>query len=286
MNIIKDITTNSISEKSNIKNLKSFNKRYFYFNQIAKSDLSIVYDGIDIYNEYFKKDSNIVIKVPTKELLKMKDISAFVFSEYSFLRRLNSDSIVRVLDYGIDKKKKVPFLVLEKIEGQLLSEVSIFNLTKKDKKSIFKSLLNTLSYIHSKNIVHADISPSNIILNKNFEPIIFDFGISQNIETNDEFSLEYSKVKAFNPKYAAPELLVDKNIKPSVSTDIFSLACVMYEIFTNEALFINSSKELFDLPIEKRNLSKIPFFLRKWFKNSLSLDVKSRKIQKKYQKLL
>jgi len=279
MNIIKELSEKSILKKDDSKKTKLLNKRYYCIEEIASGGLSIVYEGIDIYSEYFDIDSNLVIKIPNKELLTKSDIAAFVYSEYTFLRKLNLDTIVKVLDYGIDKKKNIPYLVLEKIHGKLLSETSIATMNIKDKNSIFKSLINTLSYIHSKNIIHADISPLNIIINDDFEPIIFDFGISQNINDNKDFSLEYNKVKAFNPKYCAPELLND-NTRPTISSDIFSLAAIMYEVYCNKPLFESSSKELFELPIEKRNLSEIPFFLRKWFKNALHIDVKKRKLLK------
>lgn len=281
MNIVKDIAKKSIIKNKNCKNLEFLNKRYYCDKKIAVGGLSVIYKGIDIYSEYFNKDSNIVIKIPSEELLKKEDISAFVYAEYTFLRRLNLDTIVKIFDFGIDKKTNIPYLVLEHIEGKLLNEISINTMCRKTKNLIFKSLLNSLNYIHSKNIIHADIAPTNIILNANNIPIIFDFGISQNIEDNDFFCLEYKKVKAFNPKYSAPELLINNNSKPTISSDIFSLAVVMYEIYCNKPLFIITSEELIDLPIEKRNLSQIPFFLRNWFRNSLSLDIKKRKITKK-----
>lgn len=280
MNIIKELSEKSILIKDDSKKTKFLNKRYYCIKKIAIGGLSIVYEGIDVYSEYFDIDSNLVIKIPNQELLTKSDIAAFVYSEYVFLRKLNLDTIVKVLDYGIDKKKNIPYLVLEKIHGKLLSETSIATMNIKNKNSIFKSLINTLSYIHSKNIIHADISPLNIIINDKFEPIIFDFGISQNINDNQDFSLEYNKVKAFNPKYCAPELLSSDKARPTISSDIFSLAVIMYEVYCNKPLFENSSKELLDLPIEKRNLSEIPFILRKWFKNALNIDVKKRYLKK------
>ncbi|XOB63260.1 serine/threonine-protein kinase [Campylobacterota bacterium DY0563] len=280
MNIIKQITKKSSKNKKNEK-LELLNKRYYCLEEVGRGGLSIVYKAIDIYSDYFGKNSNIVIKIPTKELLEKDDIAAFVYSEYRFLRRLSLDSIVKVLDFGIDKKTNLPFLVLEYIEGELLSESNLIDISKDKKDLIFKSLCESLKYIHDKGIVHSDISPTNIIINNDLRPIIFDFGISQDITKENSLSLEYKKIKAINPKYCAPELF-EENSKPTKSSDIFSLAVLLYEIYSEKPLFEESSKELYSLPIDKRDLSKIPFFLRKWFKRNLSLDEKRRILEKKY----
>lgn len=282
MNIIKSITKNSIDERDNTieKEIDILNKKYFCLEEVGRGGLGIVYKGLDIYSEYFKKDSKIVIKIPTEKLLEKEDISAFVYAEYRFLRELSMDNIVKVLDFNIDEKTNIPYLVLEYIDGELLSDISIANMDLKTRNYIFKSLVKTLEYIHSKNIIHGDISPSNIIIKENNTPVIFDFGISQKIEEKDEIVLEYQNVKAFNPKYSAPELLSDTKKQPNVASDIFSLATILYEVYTNQPLFYESSNELDSFPINKRDLSSIPFLLRKWFINALSLDCNDRKLNK------
>lgn len=275
----KDIL-NKISKKSlnkekkrSIKSTRLLNKRYFLEEEVGRGGLSIVYKAKDIYSEYFNEQSNIVIKIPMKSLLKKKDIAAFVYAEYTFLRKLNNNNIIKVLDFGIDKKTSIPYIVLEYIKGPLLSKLSIVEMDIRFKNKIFKSLFNTLKYIHSQNIIHADITPSNIIINKK-DPILFDFGISQNIKDNKNLCLEYKKVKAFNPKYCAPEVLEGE--KPTVQSDIFSLACVMYEIFTCKSLFKSNSLELKNESFSKINTNKIPLLLKPWFKSALHINPKKR----------
>lgn len=141
-------------------------------------------------------------------------------------------------------------------------------------------MCESLKYIHDKGIVHSDISPTNIIMTNNLKPVIFDFGISQDITKDNPLSLEYKKIKAINPKYCAPELF-EENSRPNKSSDIFSLAVLLYEIYSEKPLFEKSSKELYDMPIDKRDLSRIPFLLRKWFKRNLSLDFNNRVLNKK-----
>ena len=54
---------------------------------------------------------------------------------------------------------------------------------------------------------------------------------------------------------------------PSIKTDLFSLACVLFELYTGELPFKDSSIELKDKPLSSQSLRKIPFLQRSWFIN-------------------
>lgn len=268
-NIIKHISKKSSKKKLNkLKiDILLLNNRYYLEKEIAKGGLSTVYLARDIYCDYFEEPSNIVIKIPSAQLQKHKDVAAFVYSEYLFLRELNHPNIVKVLDFGIDNKTNIPYIVLEYLKGDVLANLAINNMNKKFKDTLFDTLSNTIEYIHSKNIVHADITPSNIMINDN-KITIFDFGISLYLKKDRKISLEYKKVKAFNPKYSAPEVLLGS--KPNKKSDIFSFASIMYEIYTCEALFKENSNYKLGDNKNKYIMKNIPFFLRTWFKNNLS----------------
>ncbi|WP_072680131.1 serine/threonine-protein kinase [Arcobacter sp. LA11] len=280
-NIITEISKKSFKKK--LKKIKSnislLNNRYYLGDEIGKGGLSTVYSATDIYCDYFNEPSNIVIKIPSNKLQKNKDIAAFVYSEYSFLKRLNHDNIVKALDFGIDEESNIPYVVLEYLKGSILSEVPIISMNKDFKNQLFKTLLNTIHHIHSQNIVHADINPSNIMINKEFISL-FDFGISQDTNKNKEITLEYSKVKAYNPKYSAPEILQGE--KPNKQSDIFSLACVMYEIYNCKSLFNKNSLDEIKNNKYAYDLSNIPFVFRRWFKNSLDINPHKRVLPQRF----
>lgn len=284
-NIINKISKNSFKKK--LKKVKAdislLNNRYYIGEEIGRGGLSTVYSATDIYCDYFNEASNIVIKIPSDKLQKNKDIAAFTYSEYSFLKRINHDNIVKVLDFGIDEKSNIPYIVLEYLKGNILSEVPINSISKQSKNKLFKTLINTIEYLHSENIVHADINPSNIMINKSFISL-FDFGISQDVNKNKEITLEYSKVKAYNPKYSAPEILLGG--KPNKQSDIFSLACVMYEIYSCKSLFKKSSLDEIKNNKYAYDLYKIPFILRNWFKNSLNINPHKRVLRPMFLDLL
>ncbi|NQY21501.1 MAG: serine/threonine protein kinase [Campylobacteraceae bacterium] len=254
------------------------NERYRLGDKLGRGGLCKVYKSNDIYCEYFKDEKTFAIKVPLKKLLEKEDAAAFMYSEYKLLRSINHKNIIKVYDYGIDNNTSLPYLVLEYLEGSLLLDIPIYDMKKVLIRDLFAKVLETIKYLHSLNIIHADINPNNIMVLPSNEIKLFDFGISQHKELIEDTSLCFEKVNAYNPKYCAPEVLLGK--KPSFESDIFSLACVFYEIFTSILPFKNTSQDLEKNAITFFSCSKkIPLALKFWFIRALSYDAKKR-IQK------
>lgn len=111
---------------------------------------------------------------------------------------------MKIYDFGIDNDSLIPYLVLEYLEGSLLFDLPIYSMNKKFIRDIFSKVLSTLEYLHSSN---------NIMVLPTNEIKLFDFGISQYHENQDDLSFCFNKVKAYNLKYYAPEILLGK--KPS-----------------------------------------------------------------------
>lgn len=87
---------------------------------------------------------------------------------------------------------------------------------------IFQLILVS-QYIHSCNIIHRDIKPQNIFVDKNMNLKIGDFGVSKLLD-----GTENCKTTAGTPYYCSPEVM--KSQQYSKKTDIWSLGCVIYEI--------------------------------------------------------
>ncbi len=246
------------------------NKRYTLGKKIGEGGLSEVYAVTDIYSQYFEDTRDLVIKMPSAEIADKKDVAAFVYSEYSLLMSLHHENIVKVVDFGIDEDSNIPYLVMQKLEGDLLVNIGLHKIDANMKRNLAISLYKAMLHMHNKGIVHADINPTNIMMGKDGNAQLFDFGISQSIGTKKRFNLAYKKINAYNPIYTAPEVFEGK--PPSRKTDLFSLACVLYELYTGVLPFEKSSRELSENPLSAKQLKKIPFLQRSWFKKMLSYD--------------
>ncbi|WP_457745792.1 serine/threonine-protein kinase [Sulfurimonas sp.] len=263
-----------VLQKQILDGEKMLNGRYTLGKKIGEGGLSEVYEASDIYSQYFDDDRDLVIKLPLANLANKKDITAFVYSEYSLLSMLYHENIVKVVDFGIDDSTTIAYLVMQKLDGELLMNIPLHQIDDKMKKNIAISLYKALVHIHTQGIVHADINPTNVMVSSHGHARLFDFGISQNIMTKKAFNLNFKKINAYNPRYTAPEIF--EGDIPTKKTDIFSLACLLFELYTSELPFQNSSTELKTKPISNKQLRKIPFSQRAWFKKVLQYDKKHR----------
>ncbi|PHR56514.1 MAG: hypothetical protein COA44_07850 [Arcobacter sp.] len=276
LNVVKKLELKLLHNKEEEvrKGISMLNNRYTLGKKVGEGGLSEVYEAKDIYSQYFEDDRSLVIKIPSHEIAGKKDIAAFVYSEYSLLNSLHHENIVKAVDFGIDDKTNIAYLVMQKLEGELLVNVSLHKINKQMKRNLANSLYKALLHMHSRGIVHADINPTNIMISPEGNAQLFDFGISQNIGSKKRFNLAYKKVNAYNPIYTAPEVFEGK--PPSRKTDLFSLACVLFELYANELPFETSSLELLEMPLSKKQLSKLPWIQRSWFKKALSYDPETR----------
>lgn len=201
------------------------NNRYFITQKLDNGGLCDIYKAYDIYDEYFNNKKDIVIKMPNEELKKKDDIQEFIYMEYKILRKLSNDNIIKVFDFGIDNTLNIAYLVLEYLDGILLSDIKKSSLDKKQKDQISESLRKALRYIHKKNIIHADLSPNNIMIVEN-RAVIFDFGVSFDIK--DTLKLDYKVNSYINKNYSSKN--IKSGEKPSFDCDKYSLSLILDEL--------------------------------------------------------
>ena len=200
-------------------------------------------------NVYFavKEGENIgySLKVMEAELIKGKDLDDFN-KEIDILDKLSGSMYTpNIYDFhkydeknvNLDdpnklislKKKDRPYYVTD-----FFSKCSLSYYLKKMKngfcerhaKIIFKKIIEGIKFCHDNKVCHLDIKPDNIVINKYFDPIIIDFGFSE------EFS-ESIKIKEGKgtPHYASPEMWESKEYD-GVKSDIFSLGVVLFNLVT------------------------------------------------------
>lgn len=271
---IEGIETVSLPKKQALAEKSVLNKRYTLGKMIAEGGLSLVYEARDIYADYFEDDRALVVKLPSSVISDKKDIAAFIYAEYSVLNTLNHQHIVKVVDFGIDEETEIPYLVMQRLEGDLLVNTPVHKISTEMKRRLAYSLYKALMYIHEKGIVHADVNPTNIMISPQGDGQIFDFGISQNTGSKKRFHMAYQNNNAYNPIYSAPEIF--EGSAPTRKTDLFSLACVLYELYTNELPFERSSRDLKEKGLSRGQLSKLPLMQRTWFKKALSYEAVNR----------
>lgn len=137
---------------------------------------------------------------------------------------LDHPNIVKLLTVDIIDNNIL--MVMEYIDGTDLETIidEKNNLDLKEALHYFRQILSALNYAHKNKIIHRDIRPSNILIDKNNNVKITDFGTSRLLEDK-----QYATTRIGSPPYMAPEQFEGKAV---FASDIYSLGCLMYEMLT------------------------------------------------------
>jgi formylglycine-generating enzyme required for sulfatase activity/predicted Ser/Thr protein kinase len=191
-----------------------------------------------------------VIKLLSADSSRSTDIRNRFFQEAQLIARLKHPNIVPIMD--VAEYLGRPYYIMSYLNGGSLED-----LLQKEKKlstekalEITSKILSALSEVHSKGIIHRDLKPNNVLLNESGEPILIDFGIARveeggKAKTGTGFSIG-------TPVYMSPEQLDAKPI--SLTTDIYSMGIMLYELLTGKPPFEGSMSSL----ITQHNTAKLP----------------------------
>jgi serine/threonine protein kinase len=158
------------------------------------------------------------------------------FNEAQAAGALDNPNILRIFDAGDANGK--PYIVMEYVDGAdtLRSYTKPGKLLPvKDVMRLMHQCAESLDYAHRRGVLHRDIKPANLILSKDGEVKIGDFGIAQRTQT------EKTQVMGAmgTPMYMSPEQARDDTL--TNQTDIYSLGVVMYELLAGKTPFKPSS---------------------------------------------
>ena len=153
--------------------------------------------------------------------------------------KLNHPNIVQILDFGQSEKNE-PYLVMAHVKGKTLSdylkENGPFNVN--EAIDLVGQLCQAMQHAHTKGIVHRDLKPANIILEegKTLRGLILDFGIAKFATDNSEVkTLTQTGQIIGSPRCISPEQALGEKVDHRA--DIYSMACIMFEILTGRPVF-------------------------------------------------
>ncbi len=211
--------------------------------EIGFGGMGAVYLGERIDGKFSQK---VAIKMLRREL-NIKKIRDHFRREREIQARLLHPHIAALLDAGTTDDG-IPYLIIEYVEGVKIDKYCAENqLDLNERLKLFNKVCEAVSYAHQNLVIHRDIKPSNIIITREGEPKLLDFGISKLIDDQGESARVITQFGAMTPDFASPEQIAGKTV--STATDIYSLGVVLYKILTGALPYKteeNPDKNAFD----------------------------------------
>jgi hypothetical protein len=146
---------------------------------------------------------------------------------------LRHPHIVRIYEAG--KADGRPYIASTLIEGPTLAAAldgEAFDCRRA--AQVVRALADALHHAHRQDVLHRDVKPANVLLDKHGEPHLVDFGLAYRAAAS---KLTLLGTVLGTPAYMAPEALVDLDAEPQATADQYSLGVLFYELLTGKTPF-------------------------------------------------
>ena len=211
--------------------------RYRLGELLGRGGMAEVHIGQDV-----RLGRAVAVKMLRPDMARDPTFQARFRREAQSAASLNHPSIVAVYDTGEDDfvGNPVPYIVMEYVEGSTLRELlaSGSRLVPERALEIVDGILAALAYSHQRGIVHRDIKPANVMLNRNGEVKVMDFGIARAMSDGASTMTQTSAVIG-TAQYLSPEQARGEQV--DARSDIYSTGCLLYELLAGRPPFVGDS---------------------------------------------
>lgn len=177
----------------------------------------------------------VALKVMSESLTTDKSFTKRFLREGRIVASLEHPNIITV--HAIDVADKVPYMVMEYVEGGTLQERIRSGMSVGEVLGVMKQIIRALGFAHDRGIIHRDVKPGNILFHRNGRPLLSDFGIAKAV--HDDFSAITRAMTLGTPDYMSPEQARGTAI--DARTDQYALGAVLYKCLTGRKPFAGSN---------------------------------------------
>jgi serine/threonine-protein kinase len=204
--------------------------QYLVDAEIGRGGMAVVYRATDL-----RLNRRVAIKVLPPELAFNPDVRERFLSEAQTAAQLSHPSIVPI--YTVDEREGIVYFVMALVDGESLAErlAREPRLPVGEARRLLAGVADALAYAHSQGVVHRDVKPDNIMLDRaTGRPMVTDFGIARAAQGDTRLTI--TGIAIGTPAYMSPEQALGERELDGRS-DIYSLGVIGYQLLAGETPF-------------------------------------------------
>lgn len=198
--------------------------------EIGKGGMATVYLATQ---ESLGRD--VVLKILDDVRMDESDLGDRFLAEGRILASLKHPNIITIYDIGI--ANDLLYISMEYVQGGDLKQRLELPMSPDEVLDYLHKVASALGEAHRHGIVHRDVKPANILFSDDETPVLTDFGIAKEVDT--ESDLTSTGIFLGSPNYVSPEQADGQKIDGRA--DIYSMGCIFYEMLTGSKPYISSS---------------------------------------------
>jgi len=205
----------------------TFAGRYQIIEELGKGGMGKVYKVLDT-----RIKEKVALKLLKPEIATDKKTIERFSNELKFARKVRHENVCQMYDLG--EEKGAHFITMEFVAGEDLKSMIRMSgqLGLGTTINIAKQVCEGLASAHKMGVVHRDLKPQNIMIDKEGNARVMDFGIARSIEGK---GITGAGVMIGTPEYMSPEQVEGKDVDQR--SDIYSLGVILYEMVTGRVPF-------------------------------------------------
>ncbi len=222
-----EVTETLETPKEELTTGSTFAGRYQIIEELGKGGMGRVYKALDK-----EVNEKMAIKLIKSEIAADKKTIDRFRNELKFSRKISHKNVCRM--YDLNKEEDSYYITMEYVDGKDLKSMirMMGQLTVKKAISIAEQMCDGLTEAHRLGVVHRDLKPQNVMIDKEGNVRIMDFGIARSIEAR---GITDEGIIVGTPEYMAPEQVEGKGIDHL--SDIYSIGIILYEMVTGKVPF-------------------------------------------------
>jgi serine/threonine-protein kinase len=204
-----------------------FGPRYRIVEKIGRGGMGVVYKAIDL-----ELDRVVALKMIRRELGRDPRMVEQFKREIILAREISHENVIRIHDLG--EADGVKYISMKYIEGTSLRDLltATGRLTLEKAVSIGKQVCSALAAAHRKGVIHRDLKPQNIMIDRDGDVQVMDFGIARSLQAKEVTEAGHI---VGTPHYMSPEQAQGRT--GDERSDVYSLGCILYEMATGHRPF-------------------------------------------------